>query len=97
MLDGYRDLPRDDFEKEMADWVPELVERSGRTADEVEALFREARSLSEDEYKQSRDEVIRQLTPLFRPTGKTADYLLLEAFTQPQVFAVLTDKAETAD
>jgi hypothetical protein len=95
MLEGYRQLPQEEFSSEIRPFAEELVSRgSSMTADQVQALFTEARSLTEPEYKASKDKLVRQLEPLFAPAGEAQDQLLVDVFAHPQLLQVLEMKAE---
>ncbi len=98
MLDGYRKLPPDDFEREIRPFVEDLASGSGvMSADQLEALFREARALPAEEYKQSRDKLVRQLAPLFAPAGEAQDQMVARAFTRPQLVTLLAEKAQAGE
>lgn len=98
MLDGYRELPPREFEHEIRPFVEELVpDDMDITPDQVEALFREARSLTPEEYTHSKGALVRQLEPLFAPAGTAADHLLVRAFTRPHMIELLTEKTRSAD
>jgi len=62
----------------------------------VAGLFTDARSLSEDEYKQNKDRLVTQLVPLFAPAGEAADQLLVDAFSRPRMVEALPSSAQTA-
>ncbi|MCE5218588.1 hypothetical protein LLH03_16320 [bacterium] len=95
MLEGYRQLPQEEFSSEIRPFAEELVSRgSSMTAEQVQALFTEARSLTEPEYKANKDKLVRQLEPLFAPAGEAQDQLLVDVFAHPQVLQVLEMKAK---
>lgn len=97
MLDAYRQFPSDEFQTQVKPFAEELVSRgSSMTADQVAGLFTDARSLSEEEYKQNKDKLVNQLVPLFAPAGEAADPLLVDAFSHPRMVEALPSPAETA-
>jgi Spy/CpxP family protein refolding chaperone len=97
MLDAYRQFPSDEFQSQVRPFAEELVSRnSTMTADQVAGLFTDARSLSEDEYKQNKDRLVTQLVPLFAPAGEAADQLLVDAFSRPRMVEALPSSAQTA-
>lgn len=70
VLDGYRKLPQDEFEAQIGGLAEELATESHNlTAEQLQALFRDARTLSDAEYKAGRDKLLDQLEPLFLPGG----------------------------
>jgi hypothetical protein len=94
MLDAYRQFPVDEFDAQVKPFAEELVSRgSSMTADQVVALFTDARSLADDEYQQNKEKLVSQLMPLFAPTGEAADQLLVEAFSRPRMLEALPASA----
>jgi len=93
MLDGLRDMPAEAFDSEIGLLAGELAgDHADMNAEQVEGLCREMRSLSEEEYRQARDEIIKQLEPLFIPSGETADWLLTRAFAEPRMFLLIQER-----
>jgi regulator of replication initiation timing len=94
MLDAYRTFPSDEFQSQIKPFAEELVSRgSTMTADQVAALFTDARSLSEDEYKENKEKLVNQLLPLFAPAPEAADQLLVDAFSHPRMIEALPSPA----
>lgn len=90
MLDGFRELSADEFDAQIRPFAQDLVAQvPDVTPEQVEALFREARSLSEGEYKESLAKLTDQLLPLFTPSEEATDWLLADAFSQEGMFDVL--------
>lgn len=83
MLEGFRELSPDEFDAQIGPFAQDLVSQSPDiSADDVEALFREARTLSETEYQQNLSKLVAQLAPVFTPSQEATDRLLADAFTQ---------------
>ena len=94
VVEGYRDLPDESFEREIAAFSQELAGDNGSlTASQIEALFREVRSLSEQEYRKQRTKLVEQVAALYAPSGAAADSWLGYTFTRPAVTAVLASRA----
>lgn len=94
MLDAYRQFPSDEFQAQVKPFAEELVSRgSSMTADQVAALFTDARSLSDDEYQRNKEKLVKQLLPLFAPTEEAADQLLVDAFSRPRMLEALPSPA----
>jgi hypothetical protein len=97
MLDGFRELSADEFEAQIRPFAQDLVAQSPDVpADQIEALFREARSLSDSEYKESLPKLTQQLLPMFTPSEEATDWLLADAFTQEGMLDVLRQIAGTS-
>jgi hypothetical protein len=95
MLDGYRAFPEDAFKAEIRPFAVEMATRgTNMTADQVEAIFTEARGLPEDQYKQDKEKYVRQLIPLFAAGGEAQEQLLVEAFSRPQLVRLLAQKSQ---
>ena len=73
-LDGFRGLPKQAFEAEVGPYAQELASDSpDSSAQEVEALLRDAVSLGDREYEENKTKLVRQLQPFFAPAGQAAD------------------------
>lgn len=98
MLDGFRSLTQEDFDAEIGPFAANLAADSkGLTANQIEALFREARTFSDDEYATARVKMAEQLEPAFLPVGETADWLLAQSFADPHILPLLREKAAAMD
>jgi len=96
-LDGFRDLPKQAFEAEVGPYAQELASDSpDSSAQEVEALLRDAVSLGDREYEENKTKLVRQLQPFFAPAGQAADQLLTDAFSRPQMLEFLQERAASA-
>ena len=92
MLDGFRELRPDEFDAQIGPFARELARPgAGMTPEQLEALFREARTLSADEYRAGKSALLEALQPLFAPGQDAADQLLVRAFVRPHVLELLTD------
>lgn len=92
MLDGFRELRPDEFDAQIGLFVRELARPgTGMTPEQLEALFREARTLSAEEYRADKGKLLAALEPLFAPGQEAADQLLVRAFVRPHVLELLTD------
>ena len=92
MLDGYRDLPRDEFEQEMRDALPFVL---GEGAEQAEALFREARTIADKQYEDNRSQLLDQLEPLYVAAGEASEHSLADVFARPMLLRVLSEKMQT--
>lgn len=93
MLDGFRRLRPDEFEAQIGPFVQELAHPDAdMTPEQLEALFREARTLSAEEYRDGKGALVEALEPLFAPGDEAAEQLLVRAFARPHVLTVLADR-----
>lgn len=93
-LDGFRGLPKQAFEAEVGPYAQELASDSpDGSAQQVEALLRDAVSLGDREYEENKAKLVRQLQPFFAPAGQTADQLLVDAFSRPQMLELLQERS----
>lgn len=98
MLAGFRSLPPEAFDNEIGLFAADLASGCEElSASQVEALFREARTFSDEDFVAARDKIAQQLEPAFLPEGETADWLLAQSFAGPRLLQVLREKASTTE
>jgi hypothetical protein len=96
ILDGYRRLPQDEYEAQISGLAEELAtESQGMTADQLQGLFTDARSLSDKEYGKGREKLLDQLEPLFLPDGEAMRTAIYERLVTPGSAEILRKRAGT--
>ena len=94
LVRAYRDLPDESFNHEIRAFSEELAHRSGVMKPEgIEGLFREVRSLSEQEYQDSHAKLVDQVVLLYAAVGPEADAPVAWFFVKPSVADAIARRA----
>jgi len=91
-LDWAREMSDQDFETDAGVNAENLAEGREITKDEILAVFRQAKSLSDEQYQKQRESLADKLLPATRDETAPVDVILIRRLQAPRLTDVLNEK-----
>lgn len=91
-LDWAREMSDEDFRTDAEVNAETLADGREITKDEILAVFRQAKALSDEEYEQERENLANKLLPAARDETAPIDIILIRRLQAPGLLAVLKEK-----
>ena len=93
LLQTIRDMPQAAFDARGPLYAEQLAHAdAGPDADQIVDLFRAARALTPDEFRQQQSELASALLPIYAPSEEDANNILAQFFAHPGMAKILEDK-----